>query len=50
MALPFNGMLFVYVSCKPVLRCASIFRMALSFGCGEETMVNLKLKMISTWL
>ena len=47
MTLLYRGMLFVLVSCKPVLRYALIFRIELSFGCGEKTMVNLKVKLIS---
>ena len=47
MTLLYNGMLFVCVNCKPVWRYALIIKIELSFGCGEETMVNLKLKLIS---
>ena len=43
----YKGMLFVCVSCKPVWRYALIGRIKLSFRCGEETMVNLKLRLIS---
>ena len=47
MTLLYKGMLVVCVSCKPVWRYASIIRIELSFDCGEETKVNLKLKLIS---
>ena len=47
MTLLYKGMFIVCVSCKPVWRHPLIFRIELSFGCGEETMVNLKLKLIS---
>ena len=47
MTLLYKGMLFVCVSCEPVWRYALIIRIELSFGCGEETMVNLNLKLIS---
>ena len=47
MTLLYKGTLFVCVSCKPVRRYALIIRIELSFGCGEETMVNLNLKLIS---
>ena len=47
MTLLYKGMFFVFVSCKPVRRYALIYRIELSFGCGEETMVNLNLKLIS---
>ena len=40
------GMLLVCVSCKPTWGNAFIIRIKLSFGCGEVTMVNLKLKWI----
>ena len=47
MTLLYKGMLFVCVSCKPVWRYALTIRMELRFSCGEETMVNVKVKMIS---
>ena len=47
MTLLYNGMLFVCVSCKSVWRYALIIRTELSFGCGEQPMVSLKLKLIS---
>ena len=47
MTLRYNGMLFVCVRCKLVWRYALIFRIELSFGCGEETMVNLKVRLTS---
>ena len=47
MTLPYNGMLLVCVSCNPVGRYALIFRIDLNFGCGLETMVNLKIKLSS---
>ena len=47
MTLLYNGMLFVCVSYKSVRRYDSIIRIELSFGCGEQPMVSLKLKLIS---
>ena len=47
MTLLYNGMLFVCVSCKPVWRYALIIKIELSFGCGEQPMVSLKLNLIS---
>ena len=47
MILLFNRMYFVCVSCKPVSRYALILRMEMSFGCAEETMVNIKVKLTS---
>ena len=47
MTLLYNGMLFVCVRCNPSKRYVLIIRIELSFGCGKETMVSLKLKLIS---
>ena len=47
MALLYNDMLFVCVNCKPFLRYALNIRIQLSFGCGEETKVNLRVKLTS---
>ena len=47
MTLLYNGMSFVCASCKPVQRYALIIRIELNFGCGLETMVNLKIKLRS---
>ena len=49
MSLLYKGMLFVCVSCKPVWRYALIIRIELGFGCNQETMVNLKLK-LNAWI
>ena len=47
MTLLFDGMLFVHVSCESVSRYALIFRIEVSFGCGLETMLSSKVKLIS---
>ena len=47
MTLLYKGMSIVCVSCNPARRYALIFQIELIFGCGEETMLNLELKLIS---
>ena len=47
MTLIYNRMVFVWMSCRLIWRYALIIRIELSFGCGEATMVNLKLRLIS---